>query len=369
MKKSVKYVGLDVHKNSITIAVADPGRKAEVRVYGDIANNLSQLDKVARKLVSTGSQLSFVYEAGPCGYQIYRHLIDKGYACIVTAPATIPQKGSDRIKTDGRDAKKLARLHRAGELTAVYVPSEQDQAMRDLTRAREDARLVATKAKQRLNHFLMRNGFVYSGKSRWSKAHWRWISDLKMAHAAQFVVLEEYVSAVHQATERIERLVEQIRQLGQHWRLAPVVAALQAARGVSLVTAATIVAELGDLNRFAHPSQLMAYLGLVPSEHSSGAKTRKGSITKTGNGHVRRVLVEAAWSYRMPARISSVLLKRQQELPEKVCRIAWRAQLRLCSRFRQMRARGKATQVVTTAIARELIAFLWAMAKQVPVSA
>jgi len=369
MEKTVKYVGLDVHKNFITVAVADQGRNAEVRIYGDIAHDLDQLDKVTRKLVSSGAQLYFVYEAGPCGYQIYRHLISKGFNCIVTSPATIPRKSSDRIKTDRRDAAMLARLHRSGELTAVYVPNEEDQAMRDLTRAREDARYVATKAKQRLNAFLLRNGFVYSGKSHWGKAHWKWIADLKMPHSAQYFALEEYVNATHQAVERIDRLVEQIRQLCQHWRLAPVVTSLQAARGISLVTAATIIAELGDLNRFEHPSQLMAYLGLVPSEHSSGPQKRKGGITKTGNGHVRRVLVEAAWSYRLPARVSSVLLKRQHDVSQPVCQIAWKAQLRLCARFRAMRARGKSSQVVTTAIARELIGFLWAIAKHVPVEA
>ena len=237
--------------------------------------------------------------------------------------------------------------------------------MRDLSRARQDAVNATKKAKQRLKAFLLRNRILYRGRSAWSKAYFRWLADITMAYPAQQVVtLQEYIDAVHEGIQRVERLTDQIRQLVPGWRLTPAVSALQAARGVSLVVAVTLLAELGDLSRFQKPSQLMAHLGLVPSEHSSGESTKRGGITKTGNSHARRALVEAAWAYRWPARVSRVLLKRQQDVPEQVCRIAWKAQLRLCTRFRRLTARGKVRQKVVTATARELSAFLWAMAKQ-----
>lgn len=369
MEKLITYVGLDVHKNSIEIALADWGRDNEVRHYGSVGGDLLSLDKVVRRLVSQGRELHFVYEAGPCGYEIYRHLARQGFDCIVVAPSLIPKKSGNRIKNDRRDAEMLARLHRAGELTPVYVPHVEDEAMRDLSRAREDAKSAERKARQQLNSFLLRSGFRYSGKTLWSLAHWRWISDIRMPHPAQQITLQEYVDAVRTCSERIERLTEQIRQLVAQWRLGPVVEALQALRGVSLIVAVTTVAELGDLSRFDHPRQLMAYLGLVPSEHSSGESTKRGGITKTGNGHARRMLVEAAWSYRLPARVSRRLRDRQQSLPQPVWEIAWKAQLRLCARYRRLLAKGKQTQVVVTAIARELAAFMWAIARTVPVPA
>ena len=362
---TVKFIGLDVHKKTITIAIADSGRQNKPRVYGAIANDLDAVDKFCRKMVSTASRLYFVYEAGPCGYGLYRHLTAKGFDCMVAAPSLIPKKSGDRVKTDRRDAAKLAQLHRAGELTAVYVPDPQDEAMRDLSRARHDAVSATQKAKQRLKAFLLRNRIVYSGRCAWSKAYFRWLADIAMAYPAQQVTLQEYIDAVHEGLQRVDRLTDQIRQLVPGWRLAPVVSALQAARGVSVVVAVTLLSELGDLSRFQRPSQLMAHLGLVPSEHSSGESTKRGGITKTGNRHARRVLVEAAWAYRMPARVSGLLLKRQQGVPEQVCRIAWNAQLRLCTRYRRLAARGKLKKKVVTAIARELRAFLWAMAKQV----
>jgi len=362
---TVKFIGMDVHKKTITVAIADEGRQKQPRVYGTITNDLDALDKFCRKMVSTANQLHFVYEAGPCGYGIYRHLTEKGIDCMVAAPSLIPKKSGDRIKNDRRDAKMLARLHRADELTAVYVPDAQDEAMRDLNRAREDAVMVAKKAKQRLKAFLLRNGVAFAGSSQWSEAYFKWLADIAMPHPAQQVALQEYIDAVHESLNRVKRLTDQIRQMVPGWRLAPIVSALQAARGVSLVVAVTVLAELGDLSRFAKPSQLMAHLGLVPSEHSSGESIKRGGITKTGNGHVRKALVEAAWSYRMQARVSRLLLKRQQGLPDQVCKIAWKAQLRLCARYRRLGAKGKTKQKVVTAIARELSAFLWAIAKQV----
>jgi len=356
---------MDVHKKTITIAIADEGRQKQPRVYGSITNDLDALDKFCRKMVSTANQLHFVYEAGPCGYGIYRHLTKKGFYCMVAAPSLIPKKSGDRIKNDRRDAKMLARLNRADELTAVFVPDAQDEAMRDLNRAREDAVMVAKKAKQRLKAFLLRNSVVFAGSSQWSEAYFKWLADIAMPHPAQQVALQEYIDAVHESLNRVKRLTDQIRQMVPGWRLAPIVSALQAARGVSLIVSVTVLAELGDLSRFAKPSQRMAHLGLVPSEHSSGESIKRRGITKTGNSHVRKALVEAAWSYRMQARVSRLLLKRQQGLPDQVCKIAWKAQLRLCARYKRLVAKGKTKQKVVTAIARELSAFLWAMAKQV----
>lgn len=367
MSKSIRFIGMDVHKNSISIAIAEEGRKGEVRNYGTIDHNMTALEKVIRKLLSDSGELLFVYEAGPCGYEIYRYLTGNGFHCEVVAPSMIPKRSGDRIKNDRRDAQMLARLYRAGELTPVYVPHIEDEAMRDLTRAREDARQYQRKAKQRLNAFLLRHGFNYSGQSKWSQAHFRWISDIKMEHPAQQITLQEYIDTLHECSQRVKRLTQQIQQLLPSWRLFPVARALQALRGVSLIVAATTVAELGDLRRFKNPRSVMAYLGLVPSEHSSGETTRRGSITKTGNNHVRRLLVEAAWSYRHPARISRHLLKRQQGLPSSVREISWKAQLRLCSRYRQMFAGNKTKQLIVTAIARELSAFMWAIAGEVPV--
>lgn len=368
MKTHNTFIGLDVHKNSIDIAIADQGRNGRVRHYGKIDSSLSALDKVVRKLVSTGRHLHFVYEAGPCGYEIYRHLTTLGLDCVVVAPSKIPRPSSNQIKNDRRDALMLARLHRAGELTTVYVPLAQDEAVRDLTRARQDAKADEKKSKQRLQSFLLRSGLRFTGRSPWSKAHMRWLSDIKMPHRCSQVVLQEYIDAVNQCKERVQRLTGQILELLPEWRLFPIVQALQALRGVSTIVAATTIAELGDLKRFKTPSELMSYLGLVPSVHSSGQKTKRGSITKTGNGHVRRVLTEAAWAYRLPARVSRILLKRQEGLPQSIVDIAWKAQLRLCSRYRRLWNKGKAKQVVVTAIARELCGFIWAIANEIEVS-
>jgi len=369
MEKCITYVGLDVHKNSIAVAFADGGCDSEVRSYGTISSDLASLDKVARKLVSRGRKPCFVYEAGPCGYGIYRHLKRENFECIVAAPSLIPKKSGDRIKNDRRDARMLARLYRAGELTAVYVPSGEDEAMRDLSRAREDAKRAERKARQQLSAFLLRHGLLYSGLSRWTLTHWRWISDIKMTHEAQQFTLQEYVDAVRSSSERVERITEKIRLTVAKWRLSPVVEALQALRGVCLITAAAVVSELGDLSRFDNPRQVMAYLGLVPREHSTGESMKRGPSTKTGNAHARQMLTEAAWSYRMPARVGRRLRERQQKLPEKVWQIAWKAQVRLCARYARLVARGKSSQVAITAIARELAAFMWAIARTVEVGA
>lgn len=367
MKHSIISVGLDVHKDSTEIALAEHGGSQEVRRYGEIGGDLTSLDKAVRKLQSKGAELRFVYEAGPCGYDVYRHLTKKGFSCTVVAPSMVPKKSGNRVKTDRRDAESLARLHRSGDLTPVYVPREEDEAMRDLSRAREDAINAQRSARQRLGAMLLRLGYRYSKKTAWTPAHFRWFSALKMPHPAQQIAFQEYIHAVKESTERVHRLTEQIQKLMPEWRLTPVVKALQAMRGIAPMIATTTMAELGDLGRFENPRQLMAYLGLVPSENSSGKKEKRGGITKTGNGHVRRALVEAAQTYHHPARVSRALLERQEGLPEHICKIAWKAQVRLCGRFRKMIARGKAWNKVVTAIARELSAFMWAIAKEVQI--
>jgi transposase len=355
---------------SMDVAIAEAGSVREVRYYGRIGGDLEALDRVIRKLKAQGAELRFAYEAGPCGYQVYRHLSALGYDCLVAAPSLIPRRPGDRLKNDRRDALTLARLLRAGELTRITVPDPDDEALRDLTRAREDAISVERRAKQRTAAFLLRHGRRYPGKTTWGRGHWRWLTQQVMEHPAQQIVLQEYLDAVRQASDRVQRLTGQIRELVPAWRRAPLVAASQALRGVSLIVAATVAAEVGDLGRFQNPKELMAYLGLVPSEHSSGASVRRGRITKTGNGHARRVLVEAAWAYRLRARLTRPLLKRQEGLPEHLRQLAWKAQLRLCARYRRLLARGKHKNTIVTAIARELAAFIWALGQALePVTA
>jgi transposase len=367
VKKIVKYVGLDVHKDSITIAIADEGRDGNIRLYGRIRNDLEQINKVMRKLISQNSELRCVYEAGPCGYPIYRHLTSQGINCAVVAPALIPRKAGDRVKNDRRDATNLATLHRSGDLTQVYVPDETDEALRDLVRTRKDISIALRKVKQQINAFVLRQGLGYPGKTKWSKAHLNWLKALKMPHPAQQIALTEYLDAVENHEARIERLEKAISASCPAWRLLPVVEALQALRGVSMLSAVSLIAELGDLTRFDKPAQLMAYMGLVPSEHSSGPTVKRGAITKTGNTHARRALIESAQAYRLPARKSRAIRKRQEGLPEDIREIAWNAQLRLCQRYRRMTARGKNHNLVVTAIARELAGFIWAIARAVPV--
>lgn len=366
MKKMVKYVGLDVHKKTIAVSIADEERDGEVRFYGTIPNNMTSLDKILRKITSQNAESRCVYEAGPCGYSIYRHLSKDGIDCSVVAPALIPKKNGERVKTDRRDSETLARLHRAGELTPVYVPDAEDEALRDLLRAREDAQKAQRKAKQQLGAFLLRHNRIYSGKTKWTQAHFNWLAEITMPHPAQQITLQEYIDTVKSCEERVTRITAQVRQQAEQSRQKEVIEALQSLRGVSFIVAATIVGELGCLRRFERPDQLMAYLGLVPSEHSSGEKVKKGPITKTGNSHVRRALIEAAQAYRLPARKSKAILKRQQDVPEGIVQIAWDAQCRLCSRYRRMIAGGKKSNVAKTAIARELTGFIWAIAQEVP---
>ncbi|MCP5080381.1 MAG: IS110 family transposase [Alphaproteobacteria bacterium] len=366
MKKSIIFAGLDVHKRTIAVALAvlDGNGNGEVREYGQIGNTPEALKRLVRKLDGEAVELRFCYEAGPCGYGIQRQLSAAGYECIVVAPSLIPRKPGDRIKTDRRDALNLARLYRAGELTAVWVPDEAHEAMRDLVRARLAAVRSLRHARQQLSGFLLRHGFHYS-RTAWTKMHRRWLAGLRLTQSAHHIVLEDYIQTIEAATARRDRLSRQIEEMLSDWSLAPVVHGLQALRGIALVSAATVIAELGDITRFTSPSQLMAYLGLVPCEQSSGQTRRQGGITKAGNRTARRMLIEAAWSYRFPARIARNQLLCQEQLPKPVRDIAWKAQVRLCGRYRKLTRAGKPPVTVVTAIARELAGFVWAIAGQV----
>ena len=296
------------------VTAAEGGLRGEIREYGRIANTPAALERLSRKLGSDGRRLRFCYEAGPCGYGIQRHLSAHGHECVVVAPSLIPKRAGDRIKTDRRDAASLARLHRAGELTAVWVPDAGHEAMRDLVRARLDAVHALRRARQQLSGFLLRQGCHY-GPPAWTKLHRRWLAGLNFEQPVHHLVIEDYIQTVEAAAARRDRLTAQIAAMLPDWSLAPVVAALPTMRGMALVNAASLMAELGDLSRFANPRQLMAYLGLVPSEHSSGTSIKRGGLTKAGNGAARRLLVEAAWCYRFPARVSRELLLRQEEQP------------------------------------------------------
>ena len=366
MKNSnTAYIGLDVHKSSIDIAIADSGRDGEIRHYGTVGGDLNALEKVVRKLQSRHNDLHFVYEAGPCGYEIYRSLRNKGLDCAVIAPSLTPRRAGVRVKTDRRDALELARLHRSGELVPIFVPRLEDEAVRDLVRCREDAKIAQRKVRQQLKALLLRNGIRYEGKSSWIPAHLRWLSELALPQPAQQIAFQEYLDAVTAASERVSRLEQQIREQVQSWRMKPLVEALQTLRGVQLIVAATVAAELGDLRRFDHPRKLSAYIGLVPSEHTTGTSVRRGGITRTGNVHVRRVLVEAAWAYRLPARVSRIIRLRQELQPQVINDISWQAQLRLCARYRRLMAAGKCKQQTTVATARELLGYIWAIAQEV----
>jgi transposase len=363
--QNVAYVGLDVHKETISVSIADDGRDGAVRFIGTIPNTPADVLKLVRRLAKDSQRLEFCYEAGCCGYGIYRQIVKLGHGCTVAAPSLIPRKPGDRIKTDRRDAAKLAAQHRSGDLTAVWVPDEVHEAMRDLVRARIDAVIQLIRARQQLLAFLLRHGRIYATGKHWTFKHRKWLASQTFPQPAHQVVFQDYVEAVTTAQDRRDQLEQRIMATLPNWSMAPLVEALRALRGLDFISVITFVAATGDLSRFETPRQLMAYLGLVPSEQSSGERVRRGGITKTGNREARRMLVEAAWSYRYPARVArnkSDIIVRQ---PKRIRDIAWKAQTRLSQRYRNLSARGKKSTVVVTAIARELSGFIWAIGKEI----
>ncbi len=360
------YLGLDVHKETIPWAVAIEGRSSP-QYRGEIANRPNKVLKLVEKLNQEfgGEVLLWCYEAGPCGYQLHRQLLNLGHDCQVVAPSKIPKQAGDRIKTDRRDAIKLARLLRSGDLTGVWVPDTEQEAMRDLTRARGDMKVQERKAQQQLNAFVLRNGHAWPAKKkRWNSIHYNWLEALRFEHDWQQVVLQEYVEAVKAATKRVAEIDSLMQQALAQWSMAPVVYSLKALRGINTIAAMILLAELGDISRFGSPRQLMAYLGLVPSEHTSGPNRRQGGITKTGNTHARRILVESSWGYRFPARQTAHLKRKAADASDAAKAIAWKAQKRLCGRYKTMTQAGKNTKVVCVAIARELLGFIWAIVCQ-----
>lgn len=356
------HVGLDVHKDSISIGLAHPGREPG-RLLSKVGHHLPKLLKQLDKL-GTPAQLHVVYEAGPTGFGLARSLLAKGYSCEVIAPSKTPRRPGDRVKTDARDCIMLAEYSRSGALHAVWIPDASDEAIRDLSRAREDAVNARHQARLQLKSFLLRHDVRYAGKTSWGPAHYRWLAEQAFGTGAAQTAFTEYCLTVQAADQRVQRMTKALEGSAAQWRFADVVAALQALRGVAMVTAIGLVAEIGDLSRFDHPRKLMGYLGLVPCEHSSGERTSRGSITKTGNKHARRLLTEAAWQYRFPARISRAAQLRQEGLSEQVRATAWKAQLRLSRRFAALNKRGLQINKACIAVARELAGFVWAIGQR-----
>jgi transposase len=359
---NVRFIGLDVHAETIAVAAAEPA--GEVRSLGVIPNRVESIRKLLKKLGPV-KQLRVCYEAGPTGYVVYWQLTALGVKCEVVAPTLVPVKAGDRVKTDRRDALKLARSYRAGDLTPVWVPDAAHEALRDLVRAREAAKRDQLRARHRLGKFLLRHGRrPPTVMKAWTQAHLAWVkSAVHFDQPAQEATLLDYIHEVDHVAARIERLESAIDAAVTlaPVRMRAVIEALQALRGVALVTAVTIAAEVGELTRFPKPRQLMGYSGAVASEDSSGQRTRRGGITKAGNAHLRRVIIEAAWAYRYRPAVGAALKKRQATVSAEVKEIAWKAQHRLHGRYRALTARGKCKQQVVTAIGRELLGFIWAI--------
>src|SRR5512136_1079798 len=363
MKTITLYIGLDVHKDSITIAIAEPGPKGEIRLFGTITNDLQALEKALTRIrkAHRGAPLEVAYEAGPCGFGIARRLRQLGVPCLVAAPSLIPKQPGAPFKTDQRDARSLARLLRAGELTGVYVPEATDEAIRDLCRSRTDAVDDQRRSRLRLKSFILRHGYRYQGKANWSQPHMRYLRELVLPHPAMKAILEEYLQGIDAAHHRVQRLEASMLALLDSWRLKPAVLALMAFRGFQLVAALITVSELGDIHRFAHPRQLMTYLGLVSVEHSSGPRQHLGRISRCGNGHARWLLTECAEHYALPPKVSKELSARQEGQPPHVRALSWKAQNRLHLRFTRLLARRLPRNKAKVAVARELCGFVWAL--------
>ena len=359
MQKVTTWAGLDVHAERIVIAtLTGQGREPEVR---DIPNDPKVIRRTLRRLLAGAYEFRCCYEAGPCGFELHRQLTSMGIACEVIAPSLIPVKAGDRVKTDRRDAQKLARLYRAGELTPVTVPSAAQEAVRDLVRARDDVRKDLTAARHRLGKFLIRHGHHFSGGQNWTLRFWAWASKLTFEREGERLTFEHYVAEVNHLVERRAALDRELERLAGAEPYAAPVRRLACLRGISTLSALALVVEIGDFRRFKTPRQLMAYLGLVPKEYSSGGREKRGGITKTGNGHVRRLLVEAAWSYRHRPALGERVRAALEGQPAAVAAVARRAQERLHRRYGRLVSRGKPSQVAVTAVARELCAFTWSL--------
>jgi transposase len=363
MNSNTLYLGLDVHKDSIVIAIAEPGPKGELRSFGTITNDMGRLEHALGRIrkAHPGVPLEVAYEAGPCGFVIARRLKQLEVPCLVAAPSLIPKQPGSPFKTDKRDARSIARLLRAGELTAVYVPEPTDEAIRDLCRARTDAVDDLRRCRLRLKAFLLRHGYRYQGKANWSAAHMRYLRELVLPHPAMKAILEEYLQGIDAAHQRVGRIEVSMLALLDGWRLKPAVGALMAFRGFQLVAAMITVSELGDIHRFTHPRQLMTYLGLVSVEDSSGPRQRLGRISRCGNGHQRWLLVECAEHYLLPPKVSKELSRRQDGQSAEVKALSWKAQNRLHHRFLRLLARRLQRNKAKVAIARELCGFIWAL--------
>ena len=360
------YVGLDVHKKSI-VAAYSVGFGQVVHL-GEVGVLQRDIQRLCQKMQSKAASVVFVYEAGPCGYGLQRQISRAGFTCHVCAPSLIPRKAGDRVKTDKRDAEKLVRALRAGDLSFVHVPGESDEAFRDLVRAWSGARNDLRQARQRLKSFLLAHNVRYTGNADWKDAHRRWLARFSFPEPWSQIAFEEHRRTIEDRQAQCQRLEQLLREVAPQWRLYPVIESLQAMRGVQFTVAVGVIAETGDLSRFDNPRQLMDWLGLVPSENSTGERIRKGGITKAGNAIARRLLVEAAWSYRYSAKVSPIIQRRHEGLPKPIIDRAWEAQLRLCKRFRKLQARGKHRNTVVTAIARELSGFIWDIARRVPLA-
>jgi len=359
MKTVSRFVGLDVHKNSIVVAVAEAGG-GPARFLCTLANDVPELLRVLKRL-GDPERAMCCYEAGPTGFGLSRKLGAAGYDCSVIAPSRTPSRPGDRVKTDRRDAEKLAHFLRSGDLTPVTVPDEKSESVRDVERARDDAKQDETRARHRLSKFLLRHDRRWTGKSNWTKAHLEWIRQQRFDHEAQNQVLREYLRKMDESSDAVDRLDTAIAEAVKDWALQPLVKNYQALRGVAMLTATVIAAEVGDMRRFASAKHFMSFVGLVPSENSSGDSTRRGPITRTGNKHLRRVLLEAAWNYRMPPRRSYAIRSRSKDVDPSIEAIAWKAQERLHLVYRRMTGRGRLRTLVVTAVARQLAGFIWAI--------
>ena len=358
------YVGIDVSKERNAIAVAESlPRGGEVRYFGEVNTSETAMRRTVSKIAERYDVVHFCYEAGPTGYGLYRLITEMGYDCMVVAPSLIPTRPGDRVKTDRRDAVNLAKLLRASELTAVWVPDEGHEAMRDLVRARAAAVVSVRVYRQQISGFMLKHGRKYYRKKAWTMRYMRWLQEQQFDHPAHQIVLQEMIEALRLSKERVARLEKAIEEFLPTWSLGHVVQALRALRGVDLIVAVTFVTEVGDIRRFESARQLMGYLGLVPSERSTGGSTRRGPITKAGNSRVRHLLVESAWTYRHPPRVGAKKLYIMEKAPPHIQEIAWKAQSRMTARYRKLVARGKKTTVVCTAVARELAGFMWSVAR------